>query len=66
MIALRRHCGLPRVLNSTAVQFALGTGHLVVGVTARFSPSSHVHKARALGVMSYSHHIEGAFKGSRL
>jgi hypothetical protein len=56
---------LTRVLNSPAVQFALGTGRLIVGVTARFSPSSHVHKARALGVMSYSHRIEGAFKGSR-
>ena len=65
MIALARHCGLPRVLNSPAVQFALGTGRLIVGVTARFSPSSHVHKARALGVMSYSHRIGRAFKVSR-
>ena len=47
--------------DSPAVQ--LGTGCLIVGVTARFSPSSHVHKARALGVMSYSHRIKGAFKG---
>ncbi len=66
IISLRRHCGLPRVLDSPAVQFALASGHLIVGVTARFSPSSHVHKARALGVMSYSHRILRAFKGSRL
>ena len=64
MIALRRHCGLPRVLNSPVFQFALKAGRIYVKGTEGIGPS--ICRLVVGCSIRLSYVPKGAFDGSRL
>ena len=61
---LRRHCGLPRVLNSPVFQFALRAGRIFVKGAEGFGPSTCRLVIGCSVPLSYAP-TRGAFKDSR-
>ena len=62
-MSLRRHCGLPRVLNGPVFQFALKAGQIFVKGTEGIGPSTCRLVIGCSVLLSYV--PKGAFDGSR-